>query len=252
MRLPRKRTIAGVGVSLTDYQEVLDAIDAALAERTQIAICCCPASSLMFARDDPEAARALAGAEIVTPDGMGVVYASRLLGEALPDRVYGPDLMELQLARAAAAGTPTFLYGGFDEQALEQLRRRLVEAHHGLRIVGGISPPHRPPSAAELAADVAEINASGAQIVWVGLGSPKQEIWIDRQRAALDATVLCGVGAAFDFAIDRVAQAPRWMQDHGLEWLFRLAREPRRLGRRYAVTLPRFALAVIGQRLRGE
>lgn len=250
MNLPARRAIVGTSVSITDYDEVLDAIDVAVAQRERIVICCAPASSLMFARRDAALASALESAQIVTPDGMGVVYAARMLGETISDRVYGPDLMEAQLARAAAAGTPTFLYGGHDEAALTQLRATLTERHPGLNIVGGESPPHRAPTADEAAATIATINRSEAQIVWVGLGSPKQELWMHANRGALDAAVLCGVGAAFDFYIGRVAQAPAWMQSRGLEWLYRVFKDPVRLGKRYLLTLPAFVFAVIAQRLR--
>ncbi|MGK2877378.1 MAG: WecB/TagA/CpsF family glycosyltransferase [Solirubrobacterales bacterium] len=252
MTLPRKRTIAGVAVSITDYEEVLDSIDAAAASGEQLVVCCAPASSLMFARDDERAAKALANAEIVTPDGMGVVYAAKLLGEKISDRVYGPDLMRDQLVRAAAAGTLTFFYGGHDESVLSELRAQLTKDNPGLNIVGSISPPHREMTDEERAADAAAINASGAKIVWVGLGSPKQDIWIDDNRAAINAPVLVAVGAAFDFAIGRVDQAPPWMQKRGLEWLYRAIKEPARLGKRYALTLPKFCVLVVAQRLRGN
>lgn len=237
---------------MTDYDEVLDVVEVAIAEDEPIFICCTPASSLMFARRDAALAAALADAQIITPDGMGVVWAARLLGESITDRVYGPDLMLAQLERAASAGTPTFLYGGHDDAALKQLTATLPERFPGLQIVGSESPPHRPPSAAEVAATVAAINASGARVVWVGLGSPKQELWMQKNRADLDAAVLCGVGAAFDFLIGRVDQAPRWMQSRGLEWLYRAIKEPVRLGRRYLLTLPEFAVRVVAQRLRSQ
>ena len=246
----RRREIIGTAVSITDYDEVLDAIDTALELGTRSYVCCTPASSLIFARDDRALANALTAADIVTPDGMGVVYAARLLGEKISDRVYGPDLMELQLARAAAAGTPTYLYGGFDDAALARLRDALADRHPGLTIVGTHSPPHRPLTREETDKLVAEINASGAQIVWVGLGSPKQEVWMHESRAALDAPVLVGVGAAFDFFAGRVSQAPAWMQRAGLEWLYRIFQDPLRLGRRYLLTLPRFVALVATQSLR--
>jgi N-acetylglucosaminyldiphosphoundecaprenol N-acetyl-beta-D-mannosaminyltransferase len=249
VNLPKRRAIVGTDVSITDYDEVLATIDAAIAEQERIFICCTPASSLMFARKDPALATALREAQIVTPDGMGVVYAAKILGEKIEDRVYGPDLMEYQLARAAEAGTPTFLYGGFDDEALAQLKIKLTERFPGLQIAGAESPPHRAPTDAERAATIAAINDSGAQVVWVGLGSPKQELWMQTNRAELNAAVLCGVGAAFDFLIGRVDQAPRWMQSRGLEWLFRVIKEPVRLGRRYLLTLPHFVVAVIAQRL---
>lgn len=252
MKLPDRRTIVGTAVSITDYDGVLDAFDDAISQDERIFVCCTPASSLMFARRDPSLADALAAAQIVTPDGMGVVYAAHLLGESISDRVYGPDLMLAQLERAASAGTPTFLFGGHDEDALDELTRTLPARFPGLKIVGGESPPHRPPTDAEAAATAAAINASGARIVWVGLGSPKQELWMHANRAVLEAPVLCGVGAAFDFVIGRVDQAPHWMQSRGLEWLYRLIKDPVRLGRRYLFTLPAFVFAVAAQRMRGD
>ncbi len=243
----RRRDIIGTAVSITDYDEVLAAIDLAVTEDQRIFICCTPASSLIFARDDRRLADALAAADIVTPDGMGVVHAARLLGEEIADRVYGPDLMELQLTRACSSGTPIFLYGGHDEAALAELRATLLTAHPGLQIVGGISPPHREPTEGETSSTVDAINASGAKIVWVGLGSPKQEIWMHQLRTQLEAPVLIGVGAAFDFAIGRVNQAPGWMQRSSLEWFYRLLQDPVRLGRRYLVTLPRFAFLALRQ-----
>jgi N-acetylglucosaminyldiphosphoundecaprenol N-acetyl-beta-D-mannosaminyltransferase len=194
--VPRRREIVGTDVSITDYDEVLDTIDQAVAQDERIFICCAPASSLMFARSDPALAAAYAAADIVTPDGMGVVYAARLLGEKIDDRVYGPDLMLAQLERAAAAGTPTYFYGGFDEAALAELLTEYKRRYPELRVAGAHSPPHRVLSADEHQRLLADINASGAQIVWVGLGSPKQELWMRDARAELQAPVLLGVGAA--------------------------------------------------------
>lgn len=252
MNLPRRRDIAGTEVSITDYAETLDAIDAAVDAHETIYICCAPASSLMFARRDKQLAAALAGAAIVTPDGMGVVYAARLLGEKISDRVYGPDLMLAQLERAAAAGTRTYFYGGFDDAALSKLVESYLDRFPDLVVAGAWSPPHHALSDAETEAALAAIDDSGAEIVWIGLGSPKQEIWMHSNRARLHAPVLVGVGAAFDFHAGRVAQAPGWMQRNGLEWLYRVFRDPLRLGRRYLATLPHFALVVIRQRLISE
>lgn len=244
MKLPRRRDIVGTAVSITDYDEVLNAIDDAVAGDEKITICCTPASSLMFARRDPQLAEAYAAADIVTPDGMGVVYAARLLGEEIGDRVYGPDLMEAQLERAAASGAATFLLGGHDQQALDELTATLKARHPTLAIAGGFSPPHREPTAEEDQSLIRQINASGAKIVWIGLGSPKQELWMHRARPRLEAATICGVGAAFDFIIGRIDQAPSWMQRAGLEWLYRIVKDPVRLGRRYLTTLPAFALRV--------
>ncbi len=245
-----KREIAGTGVSIADYAAVLDAFDVAIAARDRIYVCCAPASTLVYARRDAALGAALRNADIVTPDGMGVVYAARLLGEALSDRVYGPDLMLMQLERAERSGQSIWLYGGFDDDALGALLESYGKRFPALRVAGSWSPPHRPLTNEETHEIVERINRDAPDVVWVGLGTPKQDIWMHEMRARLDAPVLCGVGAAFDFHAGRVAQAPRRMQDLGLEWLFRLTRDPWRMLRRYAGTLPHFALLTLWQALR--
>lgn len=235
---------------MIDYAAALDAFDAAVAARERIYVCCAPASTLVGARDDPALRTALAGAAIVTPDGMPAVWLARALGDELPGRVYGPDLMLAHCEKAAENGQRIWLYGGFDDAALERLRTVLTQRFPGLTIAGSWSPPHRPLTDAETNELITRINADAPDVVWVGLGSPKQEIWMHETRERLDAPVLCGVGAAFDFHAGRVAQAPRWMQRHGLEWFFRLAREPKRLGPRYLKTNPRFAALAIRQYMR--
>lgn len=248
--VPRRRPIIGTAVSITDYDQVLDAIDAAIAADERIYICCAPASSLVFARSDRKLAAAYDDAAVVTPDGMGVVHAARLLGEQISTRVYGPDLMLMQLERAAACGTPTYFYGGFDDESLAALIGHYRHRFPSLVIAGSQSPPHREPTDVERRETIEKINSSGAQVVWVGLGSPKQEIWMHSMRGELAAAALCGVGAAFDFHSGRVAQAPNWMQRSGLEWLYRLSRDPKRLGKRYLFTLPRFVVLVVAQAIR--
>ena len=154
------------------------------------------------------------------------------------------------MERGVRTGTRHFLYGGRNQGALVQLAHNLRVRHPGVRIVGGHVPPWRPLTADEEDAIVAEIDRSGADIVWVGIGVPKQEKWMAAMRARLRAPVLVGVGAAFDFHAGLVPQAPAWMQSIGLEWVFRLAQEPRRLWRRYARYNPLFVLGFARQRLR--
>jgi N-acetylglucosaminyldiphosphoundecaprenol N-acetyl-beta-D-mannosaminyltransferase len=194
----------------------------------------------MSAQEDADARAAVLGATLAVPDGQPLVWALHALGHAAATRVYGPDLMALALGRAARTGTSSFLYGGRTPAALKLLEERLCERYPGLRVAGAHSPPFRALSEQEEQAVVDEINASGADIVWVGTGQPKQEKWMLRMRPLLAAPMLVGVGAAFDFHAGLVAQAPRWMQRSGLEWTYRLAREPRRLWRRYARYNPRF------------
>ena len=183
---------------------------------------------VMSAREDPQTLAAVLGATLAVPDGQPLVWALRALGHAGATRVYGPDLMAHFCARAARTGTPIYLYGGRTPEALALLEARLLERFPGLRIAGGFSPPFRELSAEEERDVVAAIDASGAQVVWVGTGQPKQEKWMLAMRPRLSAPLLVGVGAAFDFHAGLVSQAPAWMQRNGLEWLYRLSREPRR------------------------
>jgi len=175
------------------------------------------------------------------------VWALNALGHSLTDRVYGPELMARACSRAAATGQRFYLYGGRNQGALVQLALNLRQRHPGIQIVGGYSPPHRPLTDEERSAVVAEINDARPDIVWVGIGVPKQEKWMAAVRPVLDAPVLIGVGAAFDFHAGLVPQAPPWLQRAGLEWAFRLAQEPRRLWRRYIRYNPRFVAAFARQ-----
>jgi N-acetylglucosaminyldiphosphoundecaprenol N-acetyl-beta-D-mannosaminyltransferase len=162
------------------------------------------------------------------------------LGHHLPSRVYGPELMARYCERSALTGARMFLYGGRNQGALVQLALNLRRRFPGIKIVGGYSPPFRDLSEEEETAIAKEINRSKADVVWVGIGVPKQEKWMAHMRDRLDAAVLVGVGAAFDFHAGLVPQAPDWMQHAGLEWAFRLGHEPRRLWKRYMRYNPRF------------
>jgi N-acetylglucosaminyldiphosphoundecaprenol N-acetyl-beta-D-mannosaminyltransferase len=176
-----------------------------------------------------------------------LVWALHALGHRRATRVYGPDLMVAFCARAADLGVPMYLYGGRTPAALELLRDRLTERFPGLAIVGGHSPPFRPLTETERDEVLADIEHSGAAVVWVGIGQPKQELWMAEMRPLLAAPLLVGVGAAFDFHAGLVSQAPAWMQRRGLEWLYRLSREPRRLWPRYVRYNPRFVAAFAAQ-----
>jgi N-acetylglucosaminyldiphosphoundecaprenol N-acetyl-beta-D-mannosaminyltransferase len=200
----------------------------------------------MVAQEDEETRDAVLRT-LTVPDGQPLVWALRALGHPQASRVYGPDLMARYCARSATTGVRMFLYGGRTQEALIQLHDTLCERNPGLRIVGGYSPPFRELDEDERREVAAAINASKADVVWVGTGQPKQEKWMAEMRDRLDAPVLVGVGAAFDFHAGIVSQAPGWMQRMGLEWSYRLAREPRRLWRRYASYNPRFIAAFARQ-----
>jgi N-acetylglucosaminyldiphosphoundecaprenol N-acetyl-beta-D-mannosaminyltransferase len=244
--LPRAKVLE-IPLAVADYESVLDWMQSVVAARGRAYMSAAAVNLVMAAREDPEVKRAVLGATLVVPDGQPLVWALHLLGHASATRIYGPDLMALHCARAAREGTPVFLYGGRDESAQALLARRLRERFPGLPIAGGYAPPFRPLSAQEQDRVAAEINASGADVVWIGTGQPKQELWMAAMRGRLDAPLLVGVGAAFDFHAGLVAQAPAWMGRHGLEWTFRLAREPRRLWRRYARYNPLFVSAFARQ-----
>ncbi len=195
---------------------------------------------VMKAQEEPTTMEATLGATLAVPDGQPLVWALKALGHPSATRIYGPDLMAHFCARAAREEIPMYLYGGRDAPARELLERRLRERFPGIRIVGGPSPPFRPLTPEEDERALSDIDASGAKLVWVGTGQPLQEQWMRRVRPLLWTPLLVGVGAAFDFHAGLVTQAPPWMQRSGLEWTYRLSREPRRLWPRYARYNPRF------------
>jgi N-acetylglucosaminyldiphosphoundecaprenol N-acetyl-beta-D-mannosaminyltransferase len=245
--LPPTREVLGFEVAVTDYEGELESMEAMIAAREPGYFCHAAVSSLMNARRDPAAAGALRDSTLTLPDGMPIVWALRALGEEIPDRVYGPDLMLLACERSAGRH---FFYGGKDEAATDLLVDGLRRRFPGMRVAGRWTPPFRPLTVAEEDEIAARIRATAADVVWVGIGSPRQEIWMRRMRDRLEAPVLVGVGAAFDFHAGLVPQAPAWMQKRGLEWLHRLAREPRRLAPRYLRDNPAFLAAVSRQLVR--
>jgi N-acetylglucosaminyldiphosphoundecaprenol N-acetyl-beta-D-mannosaminyltransferase len=242
--------VLGVPLALTDYERTMDWMDATIAQRKKGYVCVAATHTVVATQDDPELRDAVRGASLVVPYGQPVVWAMNALGHDLTHRVYGPDLMAKTCERAAASGHRMFLYGGRNQGALVQLALNLRRRFPGLRIVGGYSPPFRALSAEEIDAVVEEINHARPDIVWVGIGVPKQEKWMAHMRPRLEAPVLCGVGAAFDFHAGRISQAPSWMQERGLEWIYRIAQEPRRLLPRYLSYNPAFVLAFARQLFR--
>ncbi len=244
---PPTGRVLDVPLALIDYDGALDWIDAAIAARSREYLCVAATHTVVACGEDDELRAAVLGSSFTVPDGQPLVWALRALGHQLDDRVYGPTLMERACERAARSGTRFFLYGGRDDEALAQLQRMLTERFPGLHITGSHSPPFRPLTAEEEEAVVAQIDASGADVVWVGIGVPKQEKWMAQVRPRLQAPVLIGVGAAFDFHAGLVPQAPPLLQKMGLEWAYRLAREPRRLWRRYLHYNPRFVIGFARQ-----
>ncbi|MDQ3850658.1 MAG: WecB/TagA/CpsF family glycosyltransferase [Actinomycetota bacterium] len=245
--LPPAVEVLGIPLALTDYTRTMDWMDAAVAHGERGYICVAATHMVMVCQEDPELRAAVLNSSLTVPDGQPLVWAMNALGGDLSQRVYGPELMARYCERAASSGVKMYLYGGRNQGALVQLALNLRRRFPGVRIVGGYSPPFRDLSAEEEDAIVEEINRSGAQVVWLGVGAPKQEKWMAAMRDRLNAPVLVGVGAAFDFHAGLMPQAPAWMQSAGLEWLYRLAHEPRRLWRRYARYNPRFVTGFAGQ-----
>lgn len=240
---PTHIDVLGIAVSAVDLPGAADTIESWIAAEQANYVCVSGVHGVSESQSDPELADIHNRAGMVVPDGMPLVWCGHRVGAPDMARVYGPDLMLEMCTRAVKSGHTFFFYGGA-EGTPELLRDRLVERFPGLIVVGVHSPPFRPLTDEEDAAVVAEINASGADIVWVGLSTPKQERWMAAHHESLDA-VLIGVGAAFDFHAGNLSQAPAWMQARGLEWLYRLGKEPRRLWRRYLTNNPLFVARIL-------
>jgi N-acetylglucosaminyldiphosphoundecaprenol N-acetyl-beta-D-mannosaminyltransferase len=236
----RTREILGLPIAMTDYEQAMDVMDGMVARREKGYVCAVAVHAVMVAQRDAEMKQALLGSTLTVPDGMPLVWAANALGENLPQRVYGPELMRRYSQRSATQGHRVWLYGGRDQGHLVQLALRLRQRHEGIKIVGGYAPPFRPLTLEEEDAIAEQINRAKPDVLWVGIGVPKQEKWMARMRDKLDVPVMAAVGAAFDFHAGRISQAPSWMQDRGLEWTYRIAQEPRRLLPRYLYYNPRF------------
>jgi N-acetylglucosaminyldiphosphoundecaprenol N-acetyl-beta-D-mannosaminyltransferase len=244
------RRVLGMRVDATTYRETTDAVtDMAIAGHGGM-ICVANVHMVMEAFDDPAFRQIVNSADRVTPDGMPLVAALRRLGIPQAERVYGPTLTPIVCERAAELALPVGFYGGTPE-TVEAVVRELSRRHPKLRIPFAFSPPFRPLDAAEDASVVEAIEEAGVKILFVGLGCPKQERWMAAHTHELGCVML-GVGAAFDFIAGRKRQAPAWLQQRGLEWLFRLCTEPFRLWRRYLIGNPRFLYYFALQLLRAR
>ena len=239
--------ILGVRISAVNLEKAYAVIHSMIREKRPGYICVAPVSTIMSCQDDPAYKAVVNGAAMVTPDGMPVVWLGRRVGFPDVRRTYGPDLMQLVCEKGQADGFRHYLLGG-SETVNEQLARKLRQWYPAIQIVGRYAPPFRAVTPAEEEVMFRAINDSGADIVWVGLGSPKQDFWMQRCRDKIKPLVLVGVGAAFDFLSGHKAQAPRWIQRAGLEWLFRFCCEPGRLWRRYLLGNSRFIYLLLTRR----
>jgi N-acetylglucosaminyldiphosphoundecaprenol N-acetyl-beta-D-mannosaminyltransferase len=233
--------LLGVAVSAIDMPAALATLERWIAGGERQYVCVTGVHGVMESRRDPELRAIHNRAGMVTPDGMPLVFLCRRLGHPGTERVYGPDLLLAACARSLETGWRHYFFGGAEgvpEQLADNLRRRFP----GLLVAGTYSPPFRALTPEEDDAVVERIGAARPDLVWVGLSTPKQERWMAAHVGRVAAPVLIGVGAAFDFHAGRKRQAPGWMQRGGLEWMYRLGQEPRRLGPRYLKTVPLFMI----------
>jgi N-acetylglucosaminyldiphosphoundecaprenol N-acetyl-beta-D-mannosaminyltransferase len=242
------RRILGMRVDATSYLHAAQEIVRWAHGGESRYVCVATVNNVIEAHDAPDYGAIMEAADLVTPDGMPLVWGLRLLGVGAATRVYGPDLTPIVCQLAAEQGIPVGFYGG-TQDLLEELTARLRRRFPDLKVAYRASPPFRPLTPEEDLRTVEDLDRSGARILFVGLGTPKQELWMAAQKDKVHAVML-GVGAAFDFLAGRKRQAPRLMQRLGLEWLHRLLHEPRRLWRRYLYRNPRFVVLFATQLLK--
>jgi N-acetylglucosaminyldiphosphoundecaprenol N-acetyl-beta-D-mannosaminyltransferase len=244
------RRILGMRVDATSYVHAGREILHWASKGESRYVCVATVNNVMEAFDDPAYGAIMEAADLVTPDGMPLVWGLRLLGVDGATRVYGPDLTPVVCQLAAEQGVPVGFYGGAQD-VLDELTATLRQQFPELIVAYSASPPFRPLTPDEERRTVEQLDRSGARILFVGLGTPKQERWMAAHRDRVHAVML-GVGAAFDFLAGRKRQAPRVVQRLGLEWLYRLVHEPRRLWRRYLYRNPRFVVLFAAQLVRGR
>jgi N-acetylglucosaminyldiphosphoundecaprenol N-acetyl-beta-D-mannosaminyltransferase len=227
----KRINILGIDISAINMSDALSKIEHLIITKKQGYVCVCPNHTIMESQKDSKLRDIVNSADVATPDGMSIVWASRLLGHHEVEQVAGSELMIAISDLSAKKGYTHFYYGG-DNSVPGKLAESIQQRFPNLKIVGTYSPPFRKLADDENNAIIDMINNTNPDIVWVGLGMPKQELWIGDHFGQIKAPVMIGVGAAFDFLSGKKKRAPKWVQKAGLEWLFRLIQEPKRLWRR--------------------
>jgi N-acetylglucosaminyldiphosphoundecaprenol N-acetyl-beta-D-mannosaminyltransferase len=243
---PARVNVLGVGVSAINMAQALERIGRAVESREKGYVCVTGVHGVSEAQADPGFRRILNSAFLCTPDGMPLVWVGRCQGAREMDRVYGPDLMLAIMELSERTGWRHFFYGGTNGTA-ELLKAKLVERFPKLQVAGTYEPPFRPLYAEEQEQLREKVRLARPDMMWIGLSTPKQERFMAEHLAKFDVTLMFGVGAAFDFHAGKVRQAPQWMQRAGLEWFYRLCREPRRLWKRYLKNNPLFVARIFFQ-----
>lgn len=244
--MPPRVNVLGVGISALNLESAVATLAKALETGRRGYVCVTGVHGVMESQDDTALRQIHNHSLLTTPDGMPMVWMGRLAGHRSMSRVYGPELMEHVFEWTRKSGHTHFFYGG-NTGVAEELKERLEARYPGIRIVGTYTPPFRPLTPEEERSLIAQVGAAKPDFLWVGLSTPKQERFMAAYADKLDARILMGVGAAFDFHAGRVKQAPRWIQRSGFEWLYRTCREPRRLWKRYFRNNPIFLWKVLGQ-----
>jgi len=241
--------VLGLAIDAINMDQALARIEAKLRLRQKGYVCLAGVHGVMESKRDPDLAKIFAGAALVAPDGMPTVWVGRHQGHPYMERVAGPDLMLEVISREKFRGYSHFLFGG-KEGVAEELRDLLIARYPELQIVGTYSPPFGPMSSAQEEEFLSTINCMRPDIVWVGISTPKQEIFMDRYLPLLDTTLMFAVGAAFDFHTGRIADCSDWIKRSGFQWLHRLLQDPKHLWRRYLRNIPPF-LFYISMQLTG-
>ena len=247
--MDQKFEILNVKVSVINLLEASQRIGDWIQQKRKAYVCVVPVSTVMECQDNENYRNVVNAADMATPDGMPVVWYARFYGFKNVSRTYGPDLMLRLCAIGQSSGWKHYFYGATPE-VLAQLEFKLKEKFPTIKILGRCAPPFRKEAEMEREEFLEEVNRLQPDILWVGLGSPKQDFWMYKHRDKLDVPVMIGVGAAFDFLSGRKHQAPKWLQKMGLEWLFRLASEPQRLWKRYLIGNTRFVYYLIMNSIR--
>jgi N-acetylglucosaminyldiphosphoundecaprenol N-acetyl-beta-D-mannosaminyltransferase len=237
--VPTRCNVLGVGISAVNLDSAAELINHWISAREKHYVCVTGVHGVMECQSDQALRRIHNAAGMVTPDGMPMVWLNKLAGNKHVSRVYGPDLMLKICGEGVDRGLRHYFFGG-GEGVADLLAARLQSRFPSLKVVGTCCPPFRKMTEAEDAAIISEINARNADIIWVGLSTPKQEFWMSSHLGRMNSSVMIGVGAAFDFHAGIKRQAPRWMQRSGFEWLYRLFTEPGRLWKRYLRNNPLF------------
>jgi N-acetylglucosaminyldiphosphoundecaprenol N-acetyl-beta-D-mannosaminyltransferase len=239
MRGPERVNVLGTGVSVVDFDGAIQTMDGWIEQQRGNFVCVTSVHGIVESMRDEELRAIHNRAGMVTPDGISAVWYSRVKGKRGLQRVCGPDLFPRVCAHSVKKGYTHFFYGG-DVGVPEILKEKVEARFPGIQVVGTHSPPFRPLTAEEDAAIVERIQSLSPTFVWVGISTPKQERWMYEHHGRLGRSILLGVGAVFDLHAGLKTRAPKWIQSAGLEWLYRVCREPRRLGRRYLTTVPTF------------